>query len=130
MEAIVKNSFNIFEGAVDGVAEACTYKAENADPSYDATTGATTEPFLDIAIKAIRKKLTVKDSLSGGVYGIPGFKIKTDDRVYMIPRADLGRLPTENDKMVLSTGEIMSVVAFTSDPKVTGALITVVLRRP
>ncbi len=130
LESLVKTAFNTVASVVDGVVEPCTYKAENGDPSYNTTTGVATEPFTDIPVIAIRKKLTIKDSLAGGVYGIPGFQLKTDDRVYLIPRHDLGRLPTANDKMVLSTSEVCSVVAFNSDPKISGALLTVVIRKP
>lgn len=130
LESLVKTAFNAVGGSVDGVVEACTYKAETAAPDYNATTGAVTQTFLDISVSAIRKKLTVKDALAGGVYGIPGFQIKTDDRVYLIPRADLGRMPKNNDKLVLSSGEKYSVVAFNADPKIIASLITLVVRRP
>lgn len=130
LESIVKQAFTTVEGVLDGVVEALTYKAENASPTYSATTGAVGQTLGDIPVKAIRKKLTIKDALAGGVYGIPGFQLKTDDRIYLIPRQDLGRLPKNNDKVVLSTGETCSVVAFNADPKTSASLITIVLRKP
>lgn len=130
LEALVKTAFNTVNGSVDGVVEACTYKAESAAPSYNATTGAVTQTFDDISVSVIRKKLTIKDKLAGGVYGIPGFQLKTDDRVYLVPRIDLGRTPKVNDKLVLSNGDIFSVVGFSTDPKITASLLTIVVRRP
>lgn len=130
LESIVSQAFSAVSGAVDGVVDNATYKATNGAPSYNATTGAITQPLSDIPVRVIRKKLTIKDQLAGGVYGIPGFQIKTDDRVYLIPRADLGRMPTNKDKLQLSTGEIFNVEAFGADPRIEAALITVVVRKP
>ncbi len=39
---LVQTAFNIVGDVVDGVVEACTYKAETGDPAYNATTGVLT----------------------------------------------------------------------------------------
>lgn len=127
---LVNTAFLTVNSVVDGAVENVIYKYANGDPSYNGTTGAVTHPLADITVKAIRKKLTVKDSMSGGVYGIPGFQVKSDDRVYLIPRADLGRMPTINDKIQNAAGELLNVVGFNPDPTTTAALLTVVVRKP